>query len=123
MRAFFVAVCASALWAVALSVVATPGVGADPLPVPHNFFEGIALETANPGGSILGSNDWACVPTEAHPNPVILVHGTGANRQTNWATYGPLLKNEGYCVFAPTYGTHPDATWPMSAFGALTPLE
>lgn len=123
MRALFAAVCASALWAVALSVVATPGAGADPLPVPHNFYEGIALETANPGGSIPGSNDWACAPTEAHPNPVILVHGTGANRQTNWATYVPLLKNEGYCVFAPTYGTRPDATWPMSAFGALTPLE
>ncbi|MFC9514580.1 esterase/lipase family protein [Nocardiaceae bacterium NPDC056970] len=123
MRAIFAAVVAFAVCAVALPVAAAPGAGADPLPVPHNFYDGIGLETANPGGSIPGSNDWTCKPTAAHPNPVILVHGTGANRQTNWATYVPLLKNEGYCVFAPTYGTRPGAVWPMSAFGALTPLD
>ncbi|MDH6279178.1 esterase/lipase family protein [Prescottella agglutinans] len=96
---------------------------ADPLPVPHNFFDGIGAEMADPGGSLPGSNDWSCKPTAEHPRPVILVHGTGANRQTNWTTYVPLLKNNGYCVFAPTYGARPGAAWPGSAFGALAPLE
>lgn len=107
-----------------LAPVAAPSTaGAEPLPVPHNFYDGIAQEAANPGGSLPGSNDWTCKPTAEHPRPVILVHGTSANRQTNWTTYVPLLKNEGYCVFAPTYGTLPGTAWPTSALGALLPLE
>lgn len=112
-----------ALVAATLSVAfAAPGVAAaesSPLPVPHNFSAGIGQEIADPGGSLPGSNDWTCTPTAEHPRPVILVHGTGANRQTNWATYVPLLKNNGYCVFGPTYGI----TSPGSAFGALAPLD
>jgi triacylglycerol lipase len=73
----------------------------------------------NPGGSAPGSNDFSCKPTEQHPNPVVLVHGTGGNRQTNWATYSPLLANEGYCVFALTYGNFPDQPWPLSAIGGM----
>ncbi|WP_430333737.1 esterase/lipase family protein [Rhodococcus sp. ACT016] len=95
----------------------------EPMPVPQNFYAGIAEEMADPGGSLPGSNDWTCKPSAAHPRPVILVHGTGANRQTNWATYVPLLKNNGYCVFAPTYGARSGASWPGSAVGGLAPLE
>ncbi|QBJ95087.1 alpha/beta fold hydrolase [Rhodococcus sp. ABRD24] len=122
MRKSFVTVTLAAL-ALVSQVAISPSAAADPLPVPHNFFDGIGLEVADPGGSIPGSNDWTCKPTATHPEPVVLVHGTGANRQTNWATYVPLLENEGYCVFAPTYGTRPGSTWPMSAFGALLPLQ
>ena len=46
-----------------------------------------------------------------HPRPVVLVHGTAGNRSTNWQTYGPLLKNNGYCVFALDYGDR--ATGPI----------
>ncbi|MBO9524294.1 MAG: alpha/beta fold hydrolase [Nocardioidaceae bacterium] len=71
-----------------------------------------------PNADAPGTNDWSCRPSAAHPNPVILVHGTLGNRSTNWQTYGPLLHNNGYCVFAPTYG----ATFPLpypGAFGGL----
>ena len=34
----------------------------------------------------------------------MLVHGTAGNKNTNWQTYAPLLANNGYCVFALTYG-------------------
>ena len=90
-----------------------------PLPVPNAFLAGVPQELGNPGGSAPGSNDFSCKPTAEHPNPVVLVHGTGGNRQTNWATYAPLLANEGYCVFALTYGALSDQ-WPLSAIGGLS---
>ncbi|PTR29075.1 triacylglycerol lipase [Rhodococcus sp. OK519] len=77
------------------------------------------MELGNPGGSAPGSNDWACKPPDRHPNPVVLVHGTGGNRQDNWGTYAPLLANEGYCVFSLTYGAFDDLPWPISAVGGM----
>lgn len=57
-----------------------------------------------PNAAPPGTNNWACRPTTAHPEPVVLIHGFLANRNDNWQTYGPLLANNGYCVFALTYG-------------------
>jgi triacylglycerol esterase/lipase EstA (alpha/beta hydrolase family) len=51
-----------------------------------------------------GANNWFCRPTAEHPNPVVLVHGTLEAPALNWAAIGPTLANEGYCVFALTYG-------------------
>lgn len=104
--------------AVLLGVVA-PASAQPQLPVPGAFLEGVQLELRNPGGSAPGSNDFSCRPTAEHPNPVVLVHGTGGNRQTNWATYAPLLANEGYCVFALTYGNVPDLPRPLSSMGGM----
>lgn len=90
------------------------------LPVGYNFLDGIRAELSNPGGSLPGTNDFACRPTVQHPRPVVLVHGSGGGRQTNWATLSAVLKNDGYCVFAPTYGKL-SPVWPASALGGLGP--
>ncbi|MGW6694719.1 esterase/lipase family protein [Rhodococcus sp. NPDC054953] len=92
------------------------------LPVDYNFFAGVPAELANPGGSLPGSNDWSCTPSAAHPNPVVLVHGTSGGAQTNWGAFVPALANEGYCVFALTYGAL-DVPWPLSAMGGMRPIE
>lgn len=89
-----------------------------PLPVPYNFLPSAVLGGA-PGADAPGTNDWSCQPTAEHPRPVVLVHGTFGNRSTNWQTYGPLLKNNGYCVFALTYGAMPGTSYPINALGGF----
>lgn len=105
------------------AAIAAPVRSAGPLPVPYDFFTGARAELANPGGSLPGSNDWTCRPSAAHPNPVVLVHGTGGNRQTNWATMVPALHNAGFCVFALTYGAQPGTPWPISELGGLIDMR
>ena len=61
-----------------------------------------------------GTNDWACTPSAAHPQPVVLVHGLGATGQANWGYIAPRLNAAGYCTFAQTYGLDPR----VKAFGA-----
>lgn len=92
---------------------------ATPLPVPYEVPDGAFLELTHPDASAPGSNDWACRPGVAHPEPVILVHGSTANKQSNWQTYAPLLANEGYCVFALTYGAPANTPWPISSLGGV----
>ena len=73
-----------------------------PLPVPYGpaaLLAGGATPDAAPG-----VNDWSCKPSAAHPRPVVLVHGLLATLGTNWQTFGPLLKNNGFCVFGLSYG-------------------
>ncbi|MDL9948512.1 alpha/beta fold hydrolase [Gordonia sp. ABSL11-1] len=110
--------------AAAVGVVSAPGAAAaspsPPLPVQYDFTAGIRAELAHPGGSLPGTNDRGCRPSARHPRPVILVHGSGGGRQTNWATLAPVLANAGYCVFAPTYGAL-STVWPASALGGLGP--
>jgi len=61
-----------------------------------------AVADAAPGG---GWNDWGCRPSAAHPEPVVLVHGLGANDTVNWFFHAPKIAAQGYCVFSLTYGT------------------
>jgi len=69
-----------------------------------------------------GANDWSCKPTAAHPRPVVLVHGLGANMGLNWNYLSPKLKQRGYCVFALTYGLHPLAA-PFGAPGGTIRIQ
>jgi triacylglycerol esterase/lipase EstA (alpha/beta hydrolase family) len=54
-------------------------------------------------GSVAGANDFSCRPSQAHPYPVVLVHGTFANAG-EFLALSPQLAGAGYCVFALNYG-------------------
>jgi triacylglycerol esterase/lipase EstA (alpha/beta hydrolase family) len=89
-------------------VMAMLGLGAGSaqadLPVIYNGVYGYAH--TSPTASPPGANDWSCKPTAAHPQPVVLVHGTFADMSNSWQAISPLLKNNGYCVFALNYGDY-----------------
>jgi pimeloyl-ACP methyl ester carboxylesterase len=70
-----------------------------------------------------GANNWSCVPSAEHPNPVVLVHGLGATAQANWYQFSPQLAAAGYCVFAITYGQRTDVPPPFNYFGGVIPVE
>jgi triacylglycerol lipase len=71
-----------------------------------------------------GANNWSCHPSAAHPRPVVLVHGLGADMSENWSSISPLLAAEGYCVFALTYGVDPRGTIPpFDRMGGVVPME
>ncbi|MFC1412138.1 esterase/lipase family protein [Streptacidiphilus sp. N1-12] len=64
-----------------------------------------------------GTNDWSCRPSAAHPQPVVLLNGTGANMMLNWHYFGPKLKQQGYCLFALNYGD--TGRGPLKALGDI----
>jgi triacylglycerol lipase len=106
------------------AVLAVPhAAGAAQYPVPYTFTTSAVLAGAQVDADPPGANDWTCRPSAAHPNPVVLVHGTGGNKNTNWQTYAPLLANNGYCVYALTYGVLPHSTVPLNQVGGLAPIE
>jgi triacylglycerol lipase len=88
-------------------------------PVPYSFVPDMLA--ASSGAPPPGANIWSCHPTQAHPYPVILVHGLLSNQADNWQTYGPLLADHGYCVFSLTYGTRSSSP-PFNLLGGLTPM-
>ncbi|HEY4026052.1 MAG TPA: alpha/beta fold hydrolase [Candidatus Dormibacteraeota bacterium] len=62
-----------------------------------------STSSASSVGSVAGANDFSCRPSQAHPFPVVLVHGTFANA-SSFGALSPQLANAGYCVFALNYG-------------------
>lgn len=101
--------------AAALCMTGTPAAAA---PAAGSFAEALAYSIAHPGVTPPGSNDFSCVPSAQHPEPVVLVHGFLENSYANWASLSPKLADAGYCVFAIDYGN----TGPVQAFGALEPI-
>ncbi|HKT03303.1 MAG TPA: alpha/beta fold hydrolase [Rugosimonospora sp.] len=73
------------------------------LPVSNSFANSFPAGFGQPTVPPPGANN-GCKPNAAHPNPVILVHGTLENMNDNWRGASPLLANNGYCVFALNYG-------------------
>jgi len=64
-----------------------------------------SVDIPSAGAATSGINDWSCTPSSAHPEPVVLVHGLGANKDINFVALGPAIRDAGYCVFSLTYGT------------------
>jgi triacylglycerol esterase/lipase EstA (alpha/beta hydrolase family) len=109
------AVAASLLVLAVMSMAATASAA---LPVIYNYPTGAVAFLAGPDASPPGANDWSCRPSAAHPRPVVLVHGTFFTASLNWNALSPLLKNNGYCVFAVNYGR----TVPSLPINGLEPL-
>lgn len=92
--------------------------GADgPLPVRFNIAPLLEALLRDPTASPPGANDPTCRPSDAHPRPVVLVSGLTQTR-TFWQTLSPLLANNGFCVFALTYGSPPGVPW----LGGIRPI-
>ena len=56
-----------------------------------------------------GLNDPSCRPAEVHPDPVVFLHGIGANKDLGFglADMATWTSEQGYCAFSITYGAHP----------------
>lgn len=65
---------------------------------------------APPPGANMG-----CIPSAAHPYPVVLVEGTFASMYNSFGAISPDLVNNGYCVYAFNYGQ----TLPLTGLYAM----
>jgi triacylglycerol esterase/lipase EstA (alpha/beta hydrolase family) len=106
---------------VAIALASTAGVaGANPsYPVSYSLIHAGASAFSSSTNGPTGANDFSCKPSARHPYPIVLVHGLMANKVDNWDTIAPLLADNGFCVFALTYGT----TGSEPYFGGLQAME
>lgn len=70
----------------------------------NSFPAALGTSITDPDRNPAGANDWTCTPSRKHPYPVVLVHGTWENAYDNWNGLSPMLKAQGYCVYALNYG-------------------
>ncbi|WP_067478314.1 esterase/lipase family protein [Nocardia amamiensis] len=66
-------------------------------------------QKSHPNVAPMGTNDFGCVPSAAHPRPVVLAHGTDSSAYSDWSAIAPRLAGAGFCVFALNYGGSPGA--------------
>jgi len=89
------------------------------LRVDLNYPRSLTIGFERPQASPPGADDRSCKPSDEHPQPVVLVHGTFNNRASTWNALAPLLSNDGYCVFSLNFG----ARKPGSTIGAVTSID
>lgn len=77
-----------------------------------------ALGVAVTAAATAGVNDFSC-RSSSHPNPVVLLHGLGANANEDLNYLQGWLQSQGYCTFAQTYGAY--AAFP--SVGGLQPIN
>lgn len=77
------------------------GVSANPLPTGATENR----EIKNLQAQTLSHNDFSC-QSEAHPNPVVLLHGLGATFYEDLNFFEDYLKLKGFCTFSTTYGSY-----------------
>jgi pimeloyl-ACP methyl ester carboxylesterase len=118
-----VAIVVASLVAVITTAAAAGAGAATALPVVYSVIPAGTAELMHPYAAPPGANDWTCKPSAAHPQPVVLLHGLSANMTLNWNTISPLLKNNGYCVYALTYGQTPGAPFPIDQVGGVQAME
>jgi triacylglycerol esterase/lipase EstA (alpha/beta hydrolase family) len=98
---------AAAACAISVGAVAAPAAQATTGPQQLAFLGAFSYSIAHYTPDLVppGTNDWTCKPSAAHPNPVVLVHGTWENAYDNWAYIAPRLQASGECVYALNYST------------------
>ena len=74
----------------------------------------VATPNANPPGV-----NMPCVPSAAHPRPVVLLEGTTSRITHSFSRIGPLLADQGYCVYGLNYGETSLTTSTHGVIGAM----
>jgi triacylglycerol esterase/lipase EstA (alpha/beta hydrolase family) len=97
-------ICSAGAAALASVLPAAPASAQSSLPVNWDFGTAFIATFSQPTTAPPGANTAKCKLTSAHPDPVILVHGTFENQNDNWQAASPLLANHGYCVYTFNYG-------------------
>lgn len=111
-----VALAAACLLPLSLAAPATADTpGPQTGPKQPTFATALVLSQLNPDLAPPRTNDFGCQPSNHHPRPVVLVHGTFENAYDNWAGFSGRLARDGYCAFALNYGGQRG-----TAFRALT---
>ncbi|WP_328529897.1 alpha/beta fold hydrolase [Nocardioides sp. NBC_00368] len=62
------------------------------------------LLAAAPAHAAGGVNDASCRPSADHPNPVVFLHGLGANKDEDLNLLQADVAAQGYCTYSLTYG-------------------